>query len=259
MKIGVIVQSRYDSSRFRGKALAKLSNGEKTLEFLLRRLKSPDYKLILATAETKDCDSLELVAKQLNVSVFRGSKSNVLHRFIKCSEKYKLDTIVRITGDCPLIDKDHILKFINIWKSIKLNSNNQFLVTNKYPFSFFDGFDVEVFSSSYLTNLNIFTSYFSMEHVTTFLYKSPRIRKVNVLSNPVDLFSKIRLVLDYKEDLSTINNILEDYIIKFPSDINFDLLNIERIMQLPIFEKYYLNPDLAPNYKYLLQDSLIFV
>ena len=119
--------------------------------------------------------------------------------------------------------------------------------------------DVEVFSSHYLKKLNLLTKYISKEHVTTSLYKSRKIRKVNVLSNPINLFCKIRLVLDYQEDLATINNFLEDYISEFPSDISFDLLSIERIMELPIFKKYYENPKLAPNYKYLLKNSLIFV
>ena len=112
MKIGIVVQSRFDSTRFRGKATSTLANGEKTLGYLLRRLKQKEYKVILATADTKDCDCLETIAKNQKVDTYRGSKDNVLERFLNCATTFNLDTIIRITGDCPLIDKNHIKKAV---------------------------------------------------------------------------------------------------------------------------------------------------
>ena len=36
--------------------------------------------------------------------LFQGSLNDVLNRFSSCADKYHATHIVRITGDCPLID-----------------------------------------------------------------------------------------------------------------------------------------------------------
>ena len=86
--IGVIVQARFDSNRFSGKAISSLSNGEASLRFLLRRLSKlnqhKDISVVLATSESLDCDVLEHIAIDLNVA--HGNKSNVYARFLSCSK-----------------------------------------------------------------------------------------------------------------------------------------------------------------------------
>ena len=59
--------------------------------------------LVVATTKKED----KIFNKLLNykkVSVFRGSTNNVLKRFYDCAKYYKSDIVVRLTGDCPLID-----------------------------------------------------------------------------------------------------------------------------------------------------------
>lgn len=259
MKFGIVVQSRFDSSRFRGKATSNLANGQKTLEFLLRRLKKGKYPVILATAISKDCDCLEEIANNLNVEVYRGSKKNVLGRFLNCAKIYNLDSIIRITGDCPLIDKNHVEKFVKTWISIKKNTKDKFILTNKFPFSFCDGFDTEIFASEDLEKMNFFEKFISKEHVTTAFYKSKKINKVNILSNDISLFNKVRLVLDYKEDLITINNIISNYQKIYPKDKDCNFLDMSKILKLPLFLDYYKNPSLAPNSEYLIRNRLIYI
>ena len=42
--------------------------------------------------------------KSLKVNVYRGKLNDVLSRFVEISKKQNAKYIVRITGDCPLID-----------------------------------------------------------------------------------------------------------------------------------------------------------
>ena len=49
------------------------------------------------------------------IKYFRGSENNVMSRFIQIGKIYKLDFIIRITSDCPLIDPELVSKMLNIF------------------------------------------------------------------------------------------------------------------------------------------------
>ena len=53
--------------------------------------------------------------KKLNVNIFRGSESNVLDRYFRTATKFKASTIVRITGDCPLVDPQLIDNMLRVF------------------------------------------------------------------------------------------------------------------------------------------------
>ena len=53
-----------------------------------------------------------LINLNLNIQVFEGSENNVLDRYYKASKLFNSDYIVRITGDCPLIDPIGVDKVI---------------------------------------------------------------------------------------------------------------------------------------------------
>ena len=50
----------------------------------------------------------------------KGSENNVLERFAKASLKYKADVVIRITGDCPLVDPEIVDNVIKLFKKIML-------------------------------------------------------------------------------------------------------------------------------------------
>ena len=61
-----------------------------------------------------------------------------MERFYKCAKKYKANTVVRITADCPLVDFKILLKMIQVFlKKPDYISNTIKLF---YP----DGLDIEI-------------------------------------------------------------------------------------------------------------------
>ena len=54
------------------------------------------------------------VIKIHKIHIFRGDSSNVAKRIIDCAKKNSIETIVRITADCPIIDPEIIDKCINL-------------------------------------------------------------------------------------------------------------------------------------------------
>ena len=100
-----IVQARMGSKRLPGKVLLKV-NGKTLIEILMQRLllSKKIEKIVLATSKKKENDPLVEEVKDLGFKVYRGSENDVLDRYFNVAKKFKANVIVRITGDCPLID-----------------------------------------------------------------------------------------------------------------------------------------------------------
>ena len=61
---------------------------------------------IIATSDGKIDDKLYDFCMQNHYKVFRGSESDVLERYYFAAKLYKADIIIRVTGDCPLVDPE---------------------------------------------------------------------------------------------------------------------------------------------------------
>jgi spore coat polysaccharide biosynthesis protein SpsF len=207
MKIGAIIQSRMGSSRLPGKVMSKIMN-KSVLEHVVERVRQSKLidEVIVATTTLEQDIVIEKEAIRINAKVFLGSEENVLSRYFYAAKMFKLDVIVRITSDCPLIDPivlDDLLK--------KYLSSDYHIVSNAGPNqrdrTFPRGLDAEVFSFDVLeeTFLNAKQQY-QIEHVTPYIYeKKP---KVFFYKNKKD-YSKYRLTLDTMEDFTLINKIYE--------------------------------------------------
>ena len=110
---------------------------------------------------------------RLGFDVFRGSHENVLKRYYLAAKKYEADLIVRITGDCPLVDSNLIDQMIKTFIEIKKNYD---YISNTIIPTYPDGLDIEVFSFNALnkTFLNSKTQ-IQKEHVTPYMYQSGKI------------------------------------------------------------------------------------
>ena len=138
------------SSRLPGKVIMKVKK-KMLLVYLVERLKKVKEieEIILCTTKNKTDDILVEQAKKLNIKFFRGSENNVLSRVVNAVKKFKADTIVQITADCPIIDYKIIKQAISIY-----NKNKYDCVSNSFVRSFPDGMDVSVVNSKSLIKTN---------------------------------------------------------------------------------------------------------
>ena len=105
------------STRLPGKVMKKIA-GTPVIGIILKRLKKTKEanKVIVATAKNKENEILLKYLKKIKANYFCGSEDNVINRFYKTAKKYKATIIVRITGDCPLIDVKIVDSFIRKFK-----------------------------------------------------------------------------------------------------------------------------------------------
>ena len=140
--VACIIQARCNSSRFPSKVLAQLG-GKSLLSFLLNRvLRSRCIdEIIVATTEHATDDAIEEIALNLGLKCIRGSEKDVLGRYCSALNITNADILVRITGDCPLIDPSVVDSVIDLFTEGDFD-----YCSNILPPTFPDGYDVKFLS-----------------------------------------------------------------------------------------------------------------
>ncbi len=209
-KTDVIIQARMGSTRFPGKVLKKIYN-KTILEHVISRVQTAENinDIIIATTIKKEDDRIVDICQNNNIKFYRGSEEDVLSRYYHTAKENKSDIIVRITSDCPLIDKEVMENMIEFY--IK---NNYDFVTNAGPDAsyrtFPRGLDVEIFSYDTLEKAHLKSRVPSeREHVTLYFYDHPDEYNIYVYKNKTD-YSGYRWTLDTAEDWKLIKKIYNE-------------------------------------------------
>ena len=215
-----IVQARLGSSRFPEKVIKDL-NGRTMIEFLIERLRrcKDINEIILATTKNNEDQILQDIGEKNNIKVFRGEVEDVLSRYFNASLETASENIIRITGDCPLIDPEIISFTIKEYLD-----NNYDYISNAYPPTFPDGLDIEVFSKKLLeeTHFKCKNSLFR-EHVTPWMRENSLIKKGTFESK--EDFSSMRWTVDEPEDLDVIRFVVN----QFNGKSNFTWLDVLKL------------------------------
>ena len=213
-----IIQARMGSTRLPGKVLKKVG-GVTLLEYEIKRLKRAKKinKIVVATTISKKDDRIEKLCRQIGVAFFRGSENDVLDRYYQCAIKYpQYKNIVRITGDCPLIDPAVIDEVISFFEK-----NDFDYASNVEPPTFPDGMDIEIFKHSALKTAAQKAELISdREHVTPYIRREKGFKRGNFEAGTD--FSHLRLTVDNPEDFEVVtflikNSMITDSYVKYIS------------------------------------------
>jgi len=204
MIILAILQARVSSSRLPNKVLADLLGRPMLARQLERLVRSKKIdRLIVATSDDVSDDAVENICRAAEVRCFRGSLNDVLARFAGAYEAFgPADHVVRLTGDCPLADPDHIDMVIER----HLQSGSDY-TTNAIQPTWPDGLDVEVMTSAALKRAAVEARLPSeREHVTPFIHKQPELFSVLHVKGETDL-SNLRWTVDEPADLAFVREV----------------------------------------------------
>jgi glutamate-1-semialdehyde 2,1-aminomutase len=213
VKIVALVQARMGSTRLPGKVL-KLIIGKPMIELLLTRLSQSSElnAIVVAASEESQNDQLQSVVESLGYECTRGNEKDVLERFYESAKSADADVIVRITGDCPLVDPILVDKCIKKFKELNVD-----YLSNTQPETFPDGLDIEVMSFDSIERAyNETNSEFDREHVTPYIRNSDSFSKGSIIHTKD--FSDQRWSVDEPEDLIVVANIFEYFL----PDVFFD-------------------------------------
>lgn len=209
-----ILQARTSSTRLPNKVLLPILKKPMLLR-QIDRIKRSRYldKLVVATSTHPSDAPIASLCKINNIAYFRGSLNDVLDRFYQTARIYNPEHIVRLTGDCPLIDPLIIDQTIKHYLSENFDYSS-----NAYEPTFPDGLNVEIFTFKTLETTWKNTKLPSeREHVTPFMRKVQTNFKLGTFKNNTDQ-SHFRWTVDHKEDFELITKIYESL---YPQNSHF--------------------------------------
>lgn len=193
----VLIQARTSSTRLPNKVLLKIS-GKTLLEHVVRRAQAAKsvYRVIVAT--TIDSADLRIVkwCADNYVSVFCGSREDVLDRYYQTAKLFEAVNVIRITSDCPLIDPQLIDAMIEFHKQKKTD-----YAANILEESFPDGEDIEIITFATLEKAWKTAKLPSeREHVTPYIRNHPKLFSLANYRSQKN-WSKLRWTVDEPKDL----------------------------------------------------------
>ncbi len=201
----IILQARMTSTRLPGKVLKPIA-GKPMLAWELDQLASVAScdQVVVATTTNPEDDPVESLSRDHGMACYRGSEHDVLGRYAEAARVYQAQTVIRVTGDCPLIDPgivDSVIRLYADHQPVDYASNT---LKRTFP----RGCDVEVFSADILNAANAEAQNSAeREHVTPFIYFRPERFQIIQFCQDVDE-SNLRWTVDTPEDLELITNIL---------------------------------------------------
>lgn len=212
------------SKRLPGKVLKPVL-GKPLLEYLVERLRrvTKAGMLVVATSVETEDDAIADFCEDAEVTVFRGSRDDVLDRYASAAKATYADAVVRICADCPLIDPVVVDEAIQFYLDNDYDWVGNFL-ERRYP----RGYEVEVFSRKALDKAaDEGLEADEREHVTPYLYRHPALFKLGSVVGKVDLGNQ-RWVVDTAEDFDLISHILSEL---YPRKPNYSTQDILEVLQ----------------------------
>lgn len=222
MKTVAIVQARMGSSRLPNKVMMPIT-GTPMIGILLSRLakaKTVDQVIVATSVDSRNQPLADHV-KALGYTCYRGSENDVLDRYIQAALSVSADVVIRITGDCPLVDPALVDELVNQFFAAEVS-----YFSNTAPATFPDGLDIEVFSLRALQLVALATNTpYDHEHVTSYMRESGQFTQAS-LSHSEDL-STLRWTVDEAVDFEVISKVFQH----FAPDIHFtwqQVLHLQR-------------------------------
>jgi spore coat polysaccharide biosynthesis protein SpsF len=177
-----IIQSRMESTRFPGKCMKEILNIPMTNYSYLAACKAEHVsKVFLAVPDEGDKTKI-FTDNFNNVRVFSGDSSDVLKRYYSIAwEEYKknskIENVIRITSDCPLLF--YFKWIIDLVIEEHIEKKNDY-TWNRGLKGYPSGLDVEVMTIESLFAANDFAVGYDREHVTSWIRNNKNYKKGEV-------------------------------------------------------------------------------
>ncbi len=208
MRIGCIIQARLGSTRLPNKVLADIG-GWPMIRHVAHRMNLVGIPVVIA-APPEDIGEMFKTWSGSQISAPDCDPNDVLLRYLLAAKAHSLDAIMRVTGDCPLIDPDECSRVLKVFGS----GHYDYVANDIWP-SYPDGLGCEIFTRSTLEDANRWVkpnNTSDREHVTTWIKKGLNLNGgrwfcgCNIRS-PITGLSDLKFSVDTQEDLERVRAI----------------------------------------------------
>lgn len=207
------------STRLPGKVLAPLA-GEPLLLRLVERVKQARLvDLIVVATSTEPTDhTVADLCRAHDIAVMRGPLNDVLRRFIQVCDRFNPSSVVRLTGDNPLVDPELIDMVVKTHLEMGPDYTGN-SVHRTFPY----GLDVEAIDTRALRAVeHLPLSPAEREHVTLGIRNRPELFRIESVTNSEDL-SDLRFTVDYRADLAFAQEVFDHL---YPANPEFRLRDV---------------------------------
>ena len=240
------IEARMGSSRLPGKTLLPLFDGKPLLGWVVRRFqecRSLDSVVVATTVERSD-DPIAKWCDENRIPVFRGSEDDVLDRVAGAAMHQGAEAIVQMGADSAYLDFQLIDQLVE-----KYEAGSFDYVCNDLKLTYPLGVYGHVVSVARLAELNgrpdLTVS--DRSDVVRFIWEHPSQYRILNVEAPDELhYPKMRLTIDYAEDLEQARNVY--------SRLGGGLFTTAQVIAL-----YRREPALFENTRSLVQQSAPFL
>jgi spore coat polysaccharide biosynthesis protein SpsF len=206
-----IIQARMGSSRLPGKVLKEIGGLPMLFRVVLRARRAQTLgQVVIATTTDEGDDAIVDFCAAKGFPCFRGDPYDVLDRYYQAACLFNAQVVVRLTGDCPLIDPFEIDRTVCAFDEVGVD-----FAANRLPPPWKRttpiGMDTEVVSFDALKRAwQEAEEKYAREHVMPYLYEEDGRFKVGLVDHEPDL-GHLRLTVDTAEDLALVRRIYDHF------------------------------------------------
>ena len=222
MKAGFLITARLKSKRLPNKILKKVEN-KMLLSHMIDRIKTSKKikKIIICTTGLKSDKKIIEVCKKNNVNYYQGDPLDVLNRLYSAAKKFKLDYIVNITADCPLVEPYYIDEIIRTYEKKKYDLIRAFDLPHG---SFSYGINIKALKKVIDLKDKRDTEVWERYFTDTGLFNIHELK----IKNKLHVNPGLRMTLDYPEDLMFLKEIFKEL---YKKKKTFNLTQIIKLLK----------------------------
>lgn len=222
MLVVAVIQARMGSRRLPGKVMMPIEGRPLIWHVYQRVAKAAACDAVIVATGGRDANH-ELVSflQVQEIPCFCGSDDDVLDRYLMAARNFGATAVVRITGDCPMIDPDVIDQVTSAFRNGAYD-----YVSNVHPPTYPDGLDVEAMQVKALERAHREARLESEhEHVTPYIWNHPeRFRLGNCVATS-DI-SDHRWIVDDASDLEFVRAVFRELYSQNPAFRMNDVLRL---------------------------------
>ena len=225
MRIAATIEARMAATRLPGKVMFPLA-GVPMLQRLVervRRAKLIDEVIVASTISPPD-EVIADLCERMNCRVYRGSVEDITQRLLNAAED--ADVVVQLTGDCPLIDPEHVDETVRRLIDAKADYASNSLRGCTFPL----GFDVRAFTMNALRrSADLSDDPIDRVHGSYFIYRNPQLFRLIGWEAPAELrWPELRLTVDEPADYDLVRRVFERL---YPLEPNFGAREVVAVLR----------------------------